>query len=148
MDGLGCVLALVGVLIVGGGIYFIGNQSSSSTQQVATTNSASATTLAERKAEMLRQADVVVALPGSFGTWDELFDALALRKIKSGGHKSPVGVLNVKGYFDPLLHFIQHSVDIGFTSSRYAGLLKSGKTPDELFNNLLSHLVQNDKLKR
>ena len=54
--------------------------------------------MAERKAEMLRQADVVVALPGSFGTWDELFDALALRRSK-GGHKHPVGILNVNGYF-------------------------------------------------
>ncbi len=93
--------------------------------------------LAERKAEMLRRADAVVALPGSFGTWDELFDALALRKIKSGGHKCPVGVLNVKGYFDPLLQFIQHSVDTGFTSSRYAGLLKSGRTSEELFRQLV-----------
>ncbi len=96
--------------------------------------------LAERKAEMLRRADAVVALPGSFGTWDELFDALALRKLKAG-HKCPVGVLNVNGYFDHLLQFIQHSVDVGFTSSKYARLLKSGRTPDELFKQLAGALI-------
>ncbi len=95
-----------------------------------------AANLAERKAEMLKRADVVIAFPGSFGTWDELFDALALRKIQSGGHKCPVGVLNVDGYFDHLLQFIQHSVNVGFTARKYAGLLKSGKNPDELFRQL------------
>lgn len=95
-----------------------------------------AANLAERKAEMLQRADVVVALPGSYGTWDELFDALALRKISSGGHQLPVGVLNVNGYFDDLLKFIRHSVEVGFTAPKYAGLLKSGKTPDELFAQL------------
>ncbi len=97
--------------------------------------------LAERKAEMLKRADAVIALPGSFGTWDELFDALALRKIHSGGHKHPVGALNVDGYFDHLLQFIQHSVDVGFTSSKFAGLLKSGKTPNELFRQLAGALT-------
>ncbi len=96
--------------------------------------------LAERKAEMLRRADAIVALPGSFGTWDELFDVLALRKLKKG-HKCPVGVLNVNGYFDHLLQFIQHSVAVGFTSSKYAGLLKSGRTPDELFKLLAGALI-------
>ncbi|MDD3154993.1 MAG: TIGR00730 family Rossman fold protein [Victivallaceae bacterium] len=99
-----------------------------------------AANLAERKAEMLKRADVVVALPGSYGTWDELFDALALRKISSGGHKRPVGILNVNGYFDDLLKFIHHSVEVGFTAPRYAGLLKSGKTPDELFGKLTGAL--------
>ncbi len=62
------------------------------------TESYMAQNLAERKAEMIRRADVLIALPGSFGTLDELFDALALRKVQHGGHKCPVGVLNVNGY--------------------------------------------------
>lgn len=97
-------------------------------------------TLSERKAEMIRRADAIVALPGSFGTWDELFDALALRKLRSG-HKCPVGVLNVNGYFDHLLAFVAHSVEVGFTSPRNADLLLSGKTPDELFRRLAGNLT-------
>ncbi len=96
--------------------------------------------LAERKAEMLRLADVVVALPGSFGTWDELFDALALRKMKNA-HKCPVGVLNVNGYFDHLLKFIAHSIEVGFTTGRHAQLLKSASTPELLFRQLAGSMV-------
>lgn len=92
-------------------------------------------TLAERKAEMLRLADAVVALPGGFGTWDELFDALALRKAKLG-HRHPVGILNVNGYFDPLLEWMERSIREGFNSPRHRHLLKKGKTPELLFKQL------------
>ena len=98
--------------------------------------------LAERKAEMLRRADAIVALPGGFGTWDELFDALALRR-KKNGHKAPIGVLNVNGYFDLLLAFIAHSVDEGFVSPRRLQLLKSGRTPEALFKQLAGSLAPN-----
>ncbi len=97
--------------------------------------------LAERKAEMIKRADALIALPGSFGTWDELFDALALRKVKRGGHKLPIGVLNVNGYYDHLLAFIAHSTRVGFTSRRFAGLLKSAATVDGLFIQLAGNLA-------
>ena len=96
--------------------------------------------LAERKAEMLKRADAVVALPGGFGTWDELFDALALRK-SSRGHKHPVGILNVNGYFDPLLEMIARSIELGFSGPRDRHLLKTGKTPEQLFHQLAGALV-------
>ena len=96
--------------------------------------------LAERKAEMLKRADAVVALPGSFGTWDELFDALALRKMKQG-HKHPVGILNVNGYYDPLLELIDRSVLLGFSSPGDRNLLKAGKTPEQLFKQLAGSMV-------
>lgn len=99
--------------------------------------------LSERKAEMLRRSDVVVALPGGFGTWDELFDALALRKNRKG-HKRPVGILNVNGYFDPLLELIERSIRLGFVSPKDRQLLKVGKTPDSLFRQLAGSLVSHD----
>ena len=95
-----------------------------------------ARTLAERKALMLARADAVIALPGSFGTWDELFDALALRKIPRGGIHCPIGILNLDGYYDHLLAFIEHSVRTGFTAPEYGKLLKSGRTVEELFRLL------------
>lgn len=93
--------------------------------------------LAERKGEMLRLADAVIALPGSLGTLDELFDALALRKVPLGGHRRPVGVLNVDGYYDLLLAFLAESVRRGFSRESDLALLKSGRTPAELFAKLL-----------
>ncbi len=98
-------------------------------------------TLAERKAEMLKRADALIALPGSYGTWDELFDALALRKVQCGGHKCPVGILNVNGYYDHLLKFIEHSTQVGFTSRRFASLLKSAPRVEDLFIQLAGNLV-------
>lgn len=89
--------------------------------------------LAERKAEMLRLADAVVALPGSLGTLDELFDALALRKVPLGGHRRPVGLLNVDGYYDLLLAFLAESVRRGFSRESDLALLTTGRTPAELF---------------
>ena len=97
--------------------------------------------LAERKREMIERADALVALPGGLGTLDELFDALALRRVKNGGHKKPVGVLNVNGYYDPLLDFIIQTRNAGFSSGSAAQTLVSGRTPDELFDRLVGDRV-------
>lgn len=96
--------------------------------------------LSERKKEMLERADALVALPGGLGTLDELFDALALRRVKTGGHKKPIGVLNVNGYYDKLLDFIIQTRDVGFSSNAAAQTLLSGKTPEELFDRLAGSL--------
>ena len=90
--------------------------------------------LAERKAEMLKRADAIVALPGSIGTFDELFDALAQKKL--GAIRCPIGVLNVDGFFDPLFELLKKSMDVGFTSERAFSMLKSGRTPGELLENM------------
>ena len=90
--------------------------------------------LAERKAEMLKRADAAVALPGSLGTFDELFDALAQRKL--GAVSCPVGVLNINGFFDPVFELLKNSREAGFSSAKTEALLQSGKTPEELFRKL------------
>ena len=101
--------------------------------------------LAERKREMIARADALVALPGGLGTLDELFDALALRRVKHGGHRKPVGVLNVAGYYDPLLAFIEQTNKIGFSSKSAAQTLQSGRTPEELFKRLAGSLPPLDR---
>lgn len=93
-------------------------------------------TLAERKREMLARADAVVALPGGLGTLDELFDAIALRRVGKNGHHKPIGLLNVKRFYDPLLAFISHTVDLGFTSQEAAAMIHTAETPEELFTQL------------
>jgi len=95
-------------------------------------------TLAERKETMLRLTDAVVALPGSFGTWDELFNALELAKIEVVNGRKPkkIAVLNINGYFDSLMAFIRHSVAEGYTTSGFENLLLCANTVDELFELL------------
>ena len=92
--------------------------------------------LAERKARMLERSDAMIALPGSYGTWDELFDALALLKIPTSTLAKTAGVLNVEGFYDHLLEFIEHSYQTGFTTGHYRNLLRSAATPEELLARL------------
>ena len=79
--------------------------------------------LAERKAKMIELADALIALPGSIGTWDELFDALAVCKISRGRKKMPVIAFNINGFYEPLKVLLQNSVEAGFTSAYAAQLL-------------------------
>jgi uncharacterized protein (TIGR00730 family) len=68
----------------------------------------------ERKAMMARLADGFIALPGGWGTLEELFEAVTWAKL--GIHQKPCGLLNTAGYFDPLLAFLGHAADEGFLS--------------------------------
>lgn len=66
----------------------------------------------QRKARMSALADAFIALPGGFGTFDELFETLTWAQI--GLHHKPIGLLNTKAYFDPLLAMIDHASQEGF----------------------------------
>ena len=66
----------------------------------------------ERKALMARLSDAFVALPGAFGTFEEFFEAVTWTQL--GIHKKPCGLLNVDGYFDPLLELCDRAVADGF----------------------------------
>lgn len=69
-------------------------------------------TMHERKLKMYELSEGIIALPGGYGTLDELFEMLTWAQL--GLHKYPVGLLNVDGYFDHLLAFVQTMVDKGF----------------------------------
>jgi len=75
----------------------------------------------ERKATMADLADAFVALPGGWGTWEELFEMVTWAQL--GLHCKPCGLLNARGYFDPLLSFITHAVDEGFVRGDHARML-------------------------
>lgn len=90
--------------------------------------------LAERKAKMLELADALIALPGSMGTWDELFDALSVCKISRGKKSMPIIALNINGFYDPLKDLIKNSIDAGFTSQETASLLTFIDNVDDLSN--------------
>ncbi|HEY1351009.1 MAG TPA: TIGR00730 family Rossman fold protein [Ktedonobacteraceae bacterium] len=92
-------------------------------------------TMHERKALMAELADGFIALPGGFGTLDELFEILTWAQL--GLHGKPVGLLNIAGYFDPLLAFLQQAVHEGFVHASQAGRLLCAQEPGPLLEQLL-----------
>jgi uncharacterized protein (TIGR00730 family) len=88
----------------------------------------------ERKARMIELADAFIALPGGFGTFEELFEALTWAQI--GLHSNPIGLLNTKRYFDPLLVMVKHAHAEGFIYDEHRTLLSCEEKPDVLLNNL------------
>jgi uncharacterized protein (TIGR00730 family) len=89
-----------------------------------------------RKARMSALADAFIALPGGFGTFEELFETLTWAQI--GLHHKPVGVLNTTGYFDPLLELVRHSSREGFIFPQHVDLLVQAATPRELLPLILN----------
>lgn len=90
-----------------------------------------------RKAKMMELADALVALPGGFGTFEELFEALTWSQI--GLHQKPIGVLNIDDYFTPLLEMIEHARSQGFIYSEHRQLLISETQPQDLLDRLSSY---------
>ncbi|MCI0339454.1 MAG: TIGR00730 family Rossman fold protein [Acidobacteria bacterium] len=78
-------------------------------------------TMHERKAMMASLADAFIALPGGLGTFDELFEVLTWAQL--GIHQKPIGILNLEGYFDPLLAMIDRAIEEGFVRPRYRQLI-------------------------
>jgi len=92
-------------------------------------------TMHERKAVMAELADAFVALPGGLGTLEELFEVWTWNQI--GFHAKPCGVLNVGGYYDPLIAFIDHARDEGFVRAAQRTSLRVSDDPDELLDALV-----------
>ncbi|MCJ2146854.1 TIGR00730 family Rossman fold protein [Bacillus paralicheniformis] len=88
----------------------------------------------ERKAKMSELADGFVAMPGGFGTFEELFEVLCWAQI--GIHKKPIGLYNVNGYFDPLLKMLEYSVQEGFSNESHLQLIHASASPAELIGNM------------
>jgi uncharacterized protein (TIGR00730 family) len=92
-------------------------------------------TMHQRKALMADLADGFAALPGGFGTGDELFEILTWAQL--GLHEKPVGLLNVAGYFDPLLAWVDRGVAEGFLRPEHRALLRVADGEDALLDLLL-----------
>src|SRR3954466_11418242 len=83
----------------------------------------------ERKAKMTDLADAFLALPGGIGTLDELFEAWSWNAL--GYHKKPFCLLNVDGYWDGMITFIDHATESGFLSAQRRKQLLVAGTPEE-----------------
>ncbi len=88
----------------------------------------------ERKTLMADRADGFVALPGGLGTLEEIFEILTWAQLRF--HAKPCGLLNVNGYFDHLIAFLDHAVDQQFVSPAHRDYLRVGETPDSLLDEL------------
>lgn len=88
----------------------------------------------ERKATMADLADGFVALPGGFGTIEELFEALTWTQL--GLHAKRCGLLNVDGFYDPLLELLDNAVTAGFLKEENRQLLDAADEPEALLDAL------------
>jgi len=88
----------------------------------------------ERKALMAELADAFVALPGGFGTLEEFCEALTWAQL--GIHRKPCGLLNVEGFFDPLLLLFDHAVRERFVSPDHRSLVVVEEDPERLLDAL------------
>jgi hypothetical protein len=94
-------------------------------------------TMHARKALMASLADAFVALPGGLGTLDELFEIATWSQL--GIHRKPVGVLNVGGYYDPLVVLLEHAAASGFVTAGGRDLLLFDADPLRLLDRLAAH---------
>jgi uncharacterized protein (TIGR00730 family) len=84
----------------------------------------------ERKAMMADLADGFIALPGGWGTMEEFFEVLTWAQLRV--HHKPCGLLNVHGYFDRLLSFLDHSIGQGFVKREHASMILVSPSPGNL----------------
>ena len=98
----------------------------------------------ERKALMYDLADAFIALPGGYGTFEELLEAITW--VQLGLSPKPVGVLNLDGYYDPLLEQIGKAITAGFIRLPYTSLLVEGHNPAQLLDILARQLIPSSDL--
>lgn len=91
-----------------------------------------------RKAKMAELSSAFVALPGGFGTLEELFEVLTWAQL--GIHQKPIGLLDVDGYWTPLLAFIEQAIQRGFVRPEYRQLFTYAKGPEQLLQALADHV--------
>ncbi len=90
------------------------------------------TSMHQRKALMADLSDAFIALPGGWGTLDEMFEILTWAQL--GLHRKPCGLLNAEGYFDRLLAFLDHTIEEGFVRREYGSLLSISAAPASLLD--------------
>jgi uncharacterized protein (TIGR00730 family) len=95
-------------------------------------------TMHERKTKMSELCDGVIALPGGFGTLEELFEILTWAQL--GLHKKPVGLLNVAGFYDPLIQMIQTMVDKGLLKGINQKMLLVSSNIDDLLDQMQKYV--------
>lgn len=99
-----------------------------------------------RKARMHELSDGYIALPGGFGTFDELFEAITWGQI--GAHQKPIGLLNVRNYYAPLLAAIDHAVSEGFIFPEHRAALCFDSDSERLLESMSAYEHPNEAVRR
>ncbi|XP_075475117.1 cytokinin riboside 5'-monophosphate phosphoribohydrolase LOG5-like [Primulina tabacum] len=98
----------------------------------------------QRKAEMARHSDCFIALPGGYGTLEELLEVITWAQL--GIHDKPVGLLNVDGYYNYLLTFIDKAVDDGFIKPSQRHIFVSAPDAKSLIQKLEEYVAVEDEV--
>ena len=99
--------------------------------------------MSERKQRMRDEADIIVCLPGSYGTLDEMMDATSSAIV--GEHKKPVYVLNYKGFYEPLKQQIRVMLDLQFIPAQQSYEPMFVNSLDEVYDGIKKNKNQNHK---
>ncbi len=86
----------------------------------------------DRKDRMITLSDAFVTIPGGFGTYDEFFETLTLAQI--GFHDKPNALLNIDGFFDPLITLLRETIAKGFAAPQHEGLVVVESDPNRLLD--------------
>jgi uncharacterized protein (TIGR00730 family) len=92
----------------------------------------------ERKALMAARSSAFLTLPGGIGTFEEFFEILSWEAL--GIHRKPIGVLNVLGYFDPLIALLDHGIAQRFVRQDYLRAMVVSDSPEGLIDALLAYV--------
>ncbi|WP_139488012.1 TIGR00730 family Rossman fold protein [Brevibacillus dissolubilis] len=98
----------------------------------------------ERKAMMAELSDGFIALPGGFGSFEELFEAITWSQI--GIHKKAVGLLNVEGFYDPLVRLVEHAIEEEFVPAESMGFIIVDADPASLLDKMAAFVPPTGKL--
>ena len=99
-----------------------------------------------RKARMHELAEGYIAMPGGFGTFDELFETITWSQ--TGAHEKPIGLLNVKNYYASLLTAMDHAVEEGFIFHEHRAALCCDSDPEQLLDAMLEYEHPHEAVKR
>ncbi|XVF12347.1 hypothetical protein REPUB_Repub08aG0109100 [Reevesia pubescens] len=91
---------------------------------------------------MMENADAFIALPGGFGTLEEIFQVASWAQLNI--HKKPIGILNVNGFYDSLFSFLDKAVEKRFISQATRQILVTATTPEQLLNQLQAFVLEPD----
>jgi hypothetical protein len=93
-------------------------------------------TMQERRTLMMNRGDAFIILPGGIGTYEEFFEVLVGRQIND--HTKPIGIVNVDGYFDPLLKMLEHGIEHNFMRPALRQLMFFDPCPDAVLDYITS----------
>ena len=100
-------------------------------------------TIDERKEKMAELADAFIALPGGYGTFEEIFDVISAGQI--GYHKKPCAFVNINGYYNHLIDFLKNCVNEGFINKKFVDMLIVSDDIDEIIEKISTYQAPKSK---